>query len=435
MNKLFALLLVLVLATVAQPFSFAEEALPEITYLRWDASNYTDEQWAAVEEQIGAKVNVQVVPFDDYYSKLNTLIAANSAPDVFQISEYLAIEWGEKGMSMDLNKAFQDKGVNLEDTYVAACLYGTDDKVYGITSGLTSIMLFYNKALFDKYDVPYPSSDPENPISWAEYVKTAQLLTRDSAGLCPLDDGFNASDIVCYGTLSTTWTFSLTAFLYSNGAGFFSPDGMSLALGTDEAQEVLTEMAKLSSEYKCAPDAVIGASLPGHVQMFKDGMLGMAVEGSFMIGSYVNEGADFGISPLPVFIEPATATWSAAHAIAQTTEHPDEALKLLEVISADTGSQYPSLIADYEGDNYQNWANKLGLSDSDRTWMADYINSSASKVHEAVFIKNYGTILDEVISPELSKLWSGDATAEEIAAVVSEKAAGMFEGAYNIIAQ
>jgi len=375
-----------------------------------------------------------VVPFDDYYSKLNTLIAAGETPDVFEISEYLAVEWGKKGVSMELSQPYEDRGVNLEDTYIAACLYGDEGNVYGITAGVTAILLFYNKDLFDAYDVPYPSSDPENPITWEEYVQTAQKLTRDSNGLCPLDEGFDTWDVTSYGTLTTTWTFSLTAFLYSANSGFFTSDGMGLDLGSDGAQKVLTEMSKLSTEYLCAPDSIISSSLPGNVQMFKDGMLAMAVEGSFMIGSYVTEGANFGIAPLPVFDTPATATWSAAYAISADTELADASLSLLEIIVGDTGSQYPSKIEDYEGENYDAWASALGLSESDQEWMKGYLNSSAAKVHEAVYVKNYSKILDEVISPEMSNLWAGDATPEQVASVTNEKSIGMFEGAYELLA-
>ena len=433
MKKLLSLLVTIAMLASITTVSLAED-LPELTYLRWDSDPYTEEEWAVIEEEIGAKVNVMVVPFDDYYSKLNTLIAAGETPDVFEISEYLAVEWGKKGVSMELSQPYEDRGVNLEDTYIAACLYGDEGNVYGITAGVTAILLFYNKDLFDAYDVPYPSSDPENPITWEEYVQTAQKLTRDSNGLCPLDEGFDTWDVTSYGTLTTTWTFSLTAFLYSANSGFFTSDGMGLDLGSDGAQKVLTEMSKLSTEYLCAPDSIISSSLPGNVQMFKDGMLAMAVEGSFMIGSYVTEGANFGIAPLPVFDTPATATWSAAYAISADTELADASLSLLEIIVGDTGSQYPSKIEDYEGENYDAWASALGLSESDQEWMKGYLNSSAAKVHEAVYVKNYSKILDEVISPEMSNLWAGDATPEQVASVTNEKSIGMFEGAYELLA-
>lgn len=421
----------LMVSTISLPV--LADDIPVINYLRWDSFDLTDEEIAEVEEKIGAKLNITVVPFDEYYTKLNTLIAAGQTPDVFEISEYLAVEWGEKGLTTDLVPLFNDLGINLRDTYLSATLYGAEDKVYGITSGLTCIMLFYNKDLFDKYDLPYPSNDPQNPISWDEYVALAQKLTFDSAGRTPLDDGFDPYDVVTFGTKTTTWTFSLTAILFSNGTGMFADDGMALAFDNDAAKEVLSEMCKLSSEYKCAPDAVISASLPGNVQMFKDGLLGMCVEGSFMIASYVNEGANFGVCPLPSFGTPATATWSAANAIAANTEHPVESAKFLEILVDRCGSQYPAKKADYEPEAFAAWADRLGLSDAEKAWMPGYINSDASKIHEAVYIKNYGTIIDEVVSPELDKLFSGEIDVDQFAAETAEKAKGMFGGAFSII--
>jgi len=435
MKRLWCWLLVLAMTTVLCLVPALAQEVPELTYLRWDNDPFTEAEWAEIEAKIGAKVNLIVVPFDEYYTKLNTLIAAKETPDLFQISEYLAVEWGEKGLSQDLVPLFKEMGVELRDTYLPASLYGSEGHVYGITSGLTCIMLFYNRDLFDKYDLPYPSNDPANPITWDEYVKLAQQLTRDAQGRTPLDSGFDPFEVLSYGTKSTTWTFSLTALLFSNGTGMFSPDGMSLAFNTDEAKHVLNEMSKLSAEYKCAPDAVISASLPGNVQMFKDGLLGMCVEGSFMINSYVKENANFGIAPLPSFGTPATATWSAATAISAATKHTSEATKLIQILANNSGSQYPSLIDDYEPEAFNAWADSLGLKEEDKVWMPGYINSEASKIHEAVYIKNYGTIIDEAVSPVLDKLWAGEINVDQLAVETAEKAEGMFQGSYSAIEQ
>lgn len=439
MKKLLSCVLALALVLSMLPvlvLTASAEAPEKIVYTRWDEDPLTEEQWAQIEKDLNIDVEVMVVPYNDYYAKINTLISAGEAPDVMQISEFLAVEWGEKGMTADLVPLFEKMGTNMRSTYVAATLYGSEGKVYGITPGLTCIMLFYNKDLYDQYGVAYPSSDPANPVSWADYVKNAQLLTRDSAGKSPLDEGFNADDIVTYGTKTTSWSFSYTALLFSNKTAIFSEDGMSLAFESPEAQEVMTELTKLSSEYKCAPDAIIGESLPGNVQMFKDGMLANCIEGSFMIASYVKEGANFGIAPLPMFQQPATAAWSAAHAVSATSKHQEAAARLVKYL-ADTqnGSQYPGLKASYEKEPFDAWLNGLGLKPEDVSWMADYINSDAAKIHEAVYIKNYGTILDEAVNPTADKLWAGEITVDEFAAETAELAKDLFQGKYMIIAE
>ncbi|MGI6227209.1 MAG: extracellular solute-binding protein, partial [Peptococcales bacterium] len=102
MKRLWCWLLVLAMTTVLCVVPALAQEVPELTYLRWDNDPFTEAEWAEIEAKIGAKVNLIVVPFDEYYTKLNTLIAAKETPDLFQISEYLAVEWGEKGLSQDL---------------------------------------------------------------------------------------------------------------------------------------------------------------------------------------------------------------------------------------------------------------------------------------------------------------------------------------------
>ena len=111
-----------------EPAQQEEAAEPVIiTYVTWaEGSEQADQEVAMqafTDANPGITVESQFVPYDDYHSKINTLIAAGTTPDVFYINEYLAVDWGEKGVAVDLKPLFADHGIDMDATYIPAALF------------------------------------------------------------------------------------------------------------------------------------------------------------------------------------------------------------------------------------------------------------------------------------------------------------------------
>ena len=124
-----------------------------ITYGFWD-----DVQRPAVEQQIAAfkelhpniTVEPQVVPWDDYWTKLQTGVAGGSTYDVFWMNADGLPVYASQGALVSIQEMVDDGSIDA-DAYPESLrsLYTFEDTVYGIPRDFDTIALFYNKDLFD----------------------------------------------------------------------------------------------------------------------------------------------------------------------------------------------------------------------------------------------------------------------------------------------
>ncbi|MDQ0482472.1 ABC transporter substrate-binding protein [Guptibacillus hwajinpoensis] len=121
------------------------------------------------EENDGVKVKLLQAPNDAYKQKLAVSMSGGNPPDIFQ-------SWGGGWL-----KHFVDQG-NVEDItanvdqdhYLEMALNnGTfDDKVYGVPMGLSLDVIFYNKKIFEKYNL-------EEPKTYEEFTNVIKTLNEN----------------------------------------------------------------------------------------------------------------------------------------------------------------------------------------------------------------------------------------------------------------
>lgn len=81
------------------------------------------------------------------------------------------------GLQYDMSELIRKHGVNighLEPTAIESMKQMFDGKLYGLPVKMNSLLLFYNKALFDQFGVSYP----KDGMTWSETFELANKLTR-----------------------------------------------------------------------------------------------------------------------------------------------------------------------------------------------------------------------------------------------------------------
>jgi multiple sugar transport system substrate-binding protein len=151
----------------------------KITYGFWD-----DAQRPAVEKQIAAfkelhpniTIEPQVVPWDDYWTKLQTGVAGGSTYDVFWMNADDLPVYAAQGAIVSIQPIIDDGSVDVA-AYPESLrsIYTFEDKVYGIPRDFDTIALFYNKDLFDAAGVEYPTAD----WTWDDMRAAAEKLTKE----------------------------------------------------------------------------------------------------------------------------------------------------------------------------------------------------------------------------------------------------------------
>jgi raffinose/stachyose/melibiose transport system substrate-binding protein len=109
-------------------------------------------------------VDEQKIPRDQYQTRLKTLAAANELPDGFLLwPNAMTFEFASSGLLADINDYLNQEAAWKEGMLPLALNEFTyQGKTYGAGLGisLTSIV-FYNKALFDKYNLKVPTTYQE----------------------------------------------------------------------------------------------------------------------------------------------------------------------------------------------------------------------------------------------------------------------------------
>ena len=326
-------------ADTAQAASDATAGAPvTIGYMSWNggAQEKDEEAFFAQYEKDhpNITINAQYLQWADYYSKLNTLMAAGSCPDIYFTAESQLIDYADKGMAIDLQPLFAADGINMTDYFAPGCYYqSSDGKIWSLSNGISAIVMYYNKGLFSQMGITPPPLDATHPWTFDQYREAAKELTTDANGKHPDDSGFDPNNIKTYGTIAPIGRNALIPLLYSNNATMLiSSSGNPTGLGLDspEAKTVLQAVADQILVDHSAPTAAIAGSLPAANQMFKDNQLGMQFDGAWMYANFQDNGVDVGVAPVPMFQKPASVFWGSAYMLSSQSKNQAIAFQVMK---------------------------------------------------------------------------------------------------------
>ena len=133
-----------------------------ITYSIWGDPQEITSQTAIADAFTAANpditVNVDVSDWDAYWDKLQTGLAGGAAPDVFAMDGPLFPDYQSRDVLLDLKPLIDRDGYDL--TQLAdqgvADFTTADGGQYGLPRDLNTIVLYYNKDMFDAAGIPYP---------------------------------------------------------------------------------------------------------------------------------------------------------------------------------------------------------------------------------------------------------------------------------------
>jgi len=168
---------------------------PDIQSLK-DAVNRYQKQYPQVHITLRYGANACGVSYAD----CKTLIAGGTMPDVFVpgIWNYNAMVDG--GVLTDLGPYIARDKVSLSafnPKVISQMRALKDGKIYGLPMGFNVQSLYYNKDMFDKAKLPYPSVSGN--YTWQDLRAMAKTLTLDANGNTPASANFNPNKIKQWG--------------------------------------------------------------------------------------------------------------------------------------------------------------------------------------------------------------------------------------------
>lgn len=200
----------------------------ELNFGIWD-----ENQRPAMEKMVKAyekensdvKINIQLTPYKggEYWTKLEAAASGGKAPDVFWLNVLHLDSYVEGGILDDLTDKIKDS--DIKDSYSETLVnnYVRDKKNYAVPKDFDTNAMWYNKEIFDKCGVPYPTDD----MSYDDLVATAKAL-KDSGKL-----GDGVYPLACPVDFQT-WYYQT---VYANGGYILSDDKKSTGYDDPKTQE------------------------------------------------------------------------------------------------------------------------------------------------------------------------------------------------------
>ena len=297
-----------------------------ITYSIWGDSSEIKAQKAVADAfQVAnpnIKVNVDVSDWDPYWDKLKTGIAGGNAPDVFAMDGPLFPDYQSRDVLLDLKPFIDRDGYDLgqlADQAVAD--FKTPTGQFGLPRDLNVVALYYNKKMFDAAGIPYP----DGTWDWAKLVEVGKQLTLKGA------DG-KVSQWGLY-TETTDMENYWSELVWQNGGEIISPDHKTTLVGSDQSVAALQFFQDLIYKDKIMPDPALWPADSGDA--FEQGKAAMEANGSWLVGTHLAAGRDFGIAPLPKGTAgQATSINPTGAVVSKTTKNPEAAWAFVKYLAS-----------------------------------------------------------------------------------------------------
>ena len=324
MRKLFAILLTFCMVFSFVSFAGADEVT--ITFAFWD-NNQEPGMTAIAEAYMAAhpdvKVEVQVTPWNEYWTKLEASAMGGSMPDVFWMhsNQFFKYVTANTLLPMDFEYDYSPYPAGV------TALYTYNDVHYAVPKDYDTIALVYNKEIFEE-------AGAEVPATYDELLDTCQKIK--DAGYTPI-------------TISagTAWCLSMLAGYLCDREGVDLPAINSgeeswVQDKTIAAGEKLLELSQYFQE------TAAGDSNDDATMAFAMGDAAILIQGSWAIGQMNAYNPDIeekcGVFQFPAIEgggDPGrTIAKSDSLAVSATSKCPEGAVELIKYFTDDEAQKY-----------------------------------------------------------------------------------------------
>lgn len=318
-----------------------------VSFRLWDdtVADAYEESFEAFEDQNpDVDVEVNVVDWADYWTKLRTDVAGKTMDDLFWVNNSYFGAYADSGNLVDIDAVFGEEARSGWEGSVVK-QFTRDGTLWGVPQLYDAgIAVYYNADLLEAADIDPAELDD---LVWSPdetedtYLPVAKQLTLDAAGVSAAAAGFDGTPVQ-YGTnLAYDLQAILLPFIGSNGGVY--QDGDEFAFSdpkTVEAVEYLVDgintakVAPAAAETSADGDLSRDAFLNGSMALFQSGLYNL---------KNVEDGADFdwGVASIPAGPEGRVSVTNGVVVAGNAASDKQDAIsKVLTWLGSEEGNSY-----------------------------------------------------------------------------------------------
>jgi len=407
--------LVLLLGIAVTPCAAAKTKVRVSTWWSFETGSPLDALKAAFE---AAHPDIEIeylqIPSSEYYTKVLTMIAGGTPPDVAMLGMDKLGSWVPRGALQELTPYIKEAGYDLNALFPAVRkAIEFRGGIYALPRDVTTSVVAYNKTLFDQAGVAYPKA------GWTrqDFLRTARALTKVEGGRTTV-----------FGYAFDTFADGFVDWLFTNGANFINAEANRDALHEPKAVEVLKFLQGMVKE-GIAPS-------PSQAEAFKYASSAFAIQKTAMYVATVGWANSFAkdpnlnwdVAPMPVWaagMEPACRLWVNFWTLPKGSTHPKEAFKVMAFFAGPEGQKIVG-------------ETRMGIpAIRSVAYGPAFLGLPGAPEHRQVFLdvmenaKPFPLFPESdqyftVMRRELDQVWAGQRSVEEAVAAIDEQTRSLF---------
>lgn len=365
---------------------------------------------AFMEKNPTIKVSTEPVVEGSWSAKLTTLLASGTAPDTVMCAFGDFLSFCKRGDLVELESYLaKDREVRSAD-WIPLALESMKykGKIFNMPYNGGTYALFFNKEIFDKAKTKYP----DDTWTWDKYIEVATQLTTDAKGVHAHEAGFDGYNVVTYGSHNIQSDPSWWYWVWTNGAEVFASSNKEANFKDAKVLDAIQWIADTHKRRIWPSVLVKDATTVG----IRTGNAAMATWGHWQVARVRTDPFKWDVAPMPKTKDGRRIAlgWYSGNGMVRGTKQPDAAWEFLKFFGGGPGQRLlgldgltlPAVRKVAESDEIM----KTAPPDNQRAFLTEI---DRAKIHIGWNITETRD-WDEALTPELTKVWSGEAKAKDV---------------------
>lgn len=263
----------------------------------------------------------------DHMAKLSSGYASGNGPDIFVLNFRRFGQFAERGVLEPVGPALTGRGWSEQDYYEPAIeAFRTNGTLMCAPQNVSSVVVYYNRALFRQFNVPFPSAN----WTYFEFSNAARRLTRDTNG-----DG----SIDVYGVALEPTLIRIAPFIWSAGGDLV--DNVTrptmLTLDRPDALRALNLVRSLNGPQGVVPPLTAHQAEDEDSRFVRGGVAMLFQSRRFTTTLRARKDLDWDVASFPTLRKSESALHADGYCLSKTAGNRDAALDFIGFAVGDEG--------------------------------------------------------------------------------------------------